>query len=58
MDPLKFELALEYELLLLFFILFYTILYLPSVIKYPIVAMRSRFLEPTLYFYILYPPLP
>jgi hypothetical protein len=33
--------------------------YIPYIIYYPrINAMTSRILKPTLYFYILYPPLP
>ena len=37
--------------------MFYTILYIPSIVECSIVAMGSRLLEPTFYFYTLYPPL-
>jgi hypothetical protein len=36
-------------------IVFYTILYLPSIVEHSIVAMKSKLVEPTLYFYTLYP---
>jgi hypothetical protein len=39
-------------------IVFYTILYLPSIVEHSIVVMKSRLVEPTVYFYTLYPPLP